>query len=148
MREFSIKQGVRHSVKSHTSFLEITKSIHLKFCKLGYLSRNWNLLTASLLIGWKSHAFFIDFHDFKSPWSEIMKSSSVKIDFKNLIHYFEKCWIPRYNKSSYIFLIRLQFMYCSVLWKPYLVKHIQLIALWCIKSGIEGAIHAMNDLYS
>ena len=31
------------------------------------------------------------------------------------------------KKQLYISLIRSQFMYCSVLWKPYLVKHIQLI---------------------
>lgn len=31
------------------------------------------------------------------------------------------------KKHLYISLIRSQFMYCSVLWKPYLVKHIQLI---------------------
>jgi len=31
------------------------------------------------------------------------------------------------KKQLYISLIWSQFMYCSVLWKPYLVKHIQLI---------------------
>ena len=31
------------------------------------------------------------------------------------------------KKQLYISLIRSQFMYCSVLWKPYLIKHIQLI---------------------
>ena len=31
------------------------------------------------------------------------------------------------KKQLYISLIRSQFMYCSVLWKPYLIKHIQQI---------------------
>ena len=31
------------------------------------------------------------------------------------------------KKQLYISLIRSLFMYCSVLWKPYLVKHIQLL---------------------
>ena len=34
--------------------------------------------------------------------------------------------IPVNSKNQlYISLIRSQFMYCSVLWKPYLIKHIQ-----------------------
>ena len=31
------------------------------------------------------------------------------------------------KKQLYISLIRSQFMYCSILWKPYLIKHIQQI---------------------
>ena len=46
-----ITRGVQHSVKSCTSFLDITKSIRLKFSKLGNLSGNRGLLTANRLIG-------------------------------------------------------------------------------------------------